>query len=233
MLSIQTLSGKRLKKENPASSKPQYPGRAAPCRTGAAQPLVSAAIPSQHQFWAPHECSSPTSDLTEDHQKVPPAPTRNEVLLLPEAASAQTYLQDQWERERSTRCRCRVLLESGSGARMPTGCGASEDCRAIKARTSPAGTELTPGTPSALLPLPKPLARIRDSQETVQSQDGREKTFLMEGLVLGSRWASLLLCFQHWTGLIFPPSGVMATALPIFNRGRPGDLPARVAQRRC
>lgn len=52
MLSIQTLSGKRLKKENPVSSKPQHPGRAAPCRAGAAQPLVSAAIPSQHWFWA-------------------------------------------------------------------------------------------------------------------------------------------------------------------------------------
>lgn len=80
---------------------------------------------------------------------------------------------------------------------MPAGCGAREGCRAAEVQTSPAGTELTPGTPSALLPCPKPLARIRDSQEIIRSQDGQEKTFLMEGLVLESRWASLLLCFQH------------------------------------
>jgi len=103
--------------------------------------------------------------------------------------------------------------------------------RATESQISPAGTELTPGMLSSLLPLPKPLARIRDSQKTVESQEGLEKAFLMKSLALGSRWASLLPCSQHWTRQIFPPGQVTATAFHVFfKHGRSEGFPAHVAQ---
>lgn len=94
MLSIQTLSGKRLKKENPVSSNPR--GELLPAGLGLSSHWCQQqSLPSTGS--GQHECSFPTLDLTEDHQKVPPAPTWGEVLLLPEAAFAQPYLQDQSE----------------------------------------------------------------------------------------------------------------------------------------